>query len=182
MRLEDSTIVGLFFERDELALTYTEKKYGALCRRIADNILHNREDVSECVDSSYFSLWNSIPPAKPDSLKAYLCAIVRNTAFAMFKKKNKAGNTPYISELAEIAERDDLEEVIDSRLLGGFINEFLKKQREERRRIFVLRYYFNHPIKDISDMMKMNESTVKSHLLRIKKELKKFLTDKGYNV
>ena len=39
---EDKTIIGLFFDRNELALSYTEKKYGNLCRRVADNILHTR--------------------------------------------------------------------------------------------------------------------------------------------
>ncbi len=179
---EDKAIVSLFFDRNELALSYTEKKYGDLCRRVADNILHNKEDVSECVDSSYFSLWNSIPPARPDSLKAYLCAIVRNTAFAMFKRRSRRDDVPFASELAEISDGRDIENIIDSRLLGGFINEFLSQQRDSRRKIFVLRFYFNYSLKDISDMLKMNESTVKSHLQRLKKELKSFLSGKGYDI
>ena len=43
-------------------------------------------------------------------------------------------------------------------------------------------FYFNYSLKDISDMLKMNESTVKSHLQRLKKELKSFLSGKGYDI
>ena len=179
---EDKTIIGLFFDRNELALSYTEKKYGNLCRRVADNILHNNEDVAECVDSSYFSLWNSIPPARPDSLKAYLCAIVRNTAFAMFRRNKRNNSELFASELAQLAQGRALSEIIDSRLLGSYINDFLIQQREVRKRIFVLRYYFNYSLRDISQMLGLNESTVKSHLSRLKKELKSFLSDKGYKI
>lgn len=47
--MDDKKIIDLFFALDENAIAEIEKKYGALCRYIAGNILDQREDVEECV-------------------------------------------------------------------------------------------------------------------------------------
>ena len=58
--LEDSRIIELFFERSEQAIIELSNKYGAMCRKIADNILNNRLDSEECVNDAYLGVWNSI--------------------------------------------------------------------------------------------------------------------------
>ena len=78
--MDDRQIVDLYFARDERAIEETDNKYGRLCRRIAFDILHSREDAEECVNDTYAGVWNAIPPAKPDSLAAFLCRLTRNTA------------------------------------------------------------------------------------------------------
>ena len=70
--MEDSHIVGLYWERSESAINETQKKYGNLCKHIAFRILGNHEDSDECVNDTYLKAWNSIPPQKPNSLTAYL--------------------------------------------------------------------------------------------------------------
>ena len=42
--MEDAAIVALYWARDEQALTETAAKFGAYCRKIADNILHQLND------------------------------------------------------------------------------------------------------------------------------------------
>ena len=39
--MEDAAIVALYWARDEQALAETATKFGAYCRKIADNILHS---------------------------------------------------------------------------------------------------------------------------------------------
>ena len=39
--MEDSAIIELYWARDEGAITQTDAKYGAFCRRLACNILTN---------------------------------------------------------------------------------------------------------------------------------------------
>ena len=41
--MDDSKIIELFYERSEQAIIELSEKYGALCRRIADNILTEPE-------------------------------------------------------------------------------------------------------------------------------------------
>ena len=37
--MEDNAIIQLYFDRDERAISCTDEKYGALCTRIAKNIV-----------------------------------------------------------------------------------------------------------------------------------------------
>ena len=78
--MEDSKIIGLFFERSEQAIEELDSKYGPAVRKTAANILKDRLDVEECVNDTYLNTWNSIPPHIPDPLAAYVCRIARNLA------------------------------------------------------------------------------------------------------
>ena len=46
--MRDQEITELFWERKEQAVTESNIRYGAYCRRISHNILANKEDVEEC--------------------------------------------------------------------------------------------------------------------------------------
>ena len=58
----DAEIVDLYWRRDELAIQRTAEHYGALCLRVAMNILGNAADAEECVNDTYLKAWKSIPP------------------------------------------------------------------------------------------------------------------------
>ena len=76
----DEAIIDEYFARDEQAITSTSSKYGAYCGSIAYNILENHEDAEECVNDTYLSAWNSIPPTRPASLSAFLGKITRTAS------------------------------------------------------------------------------------------------------
>ena len=88
--LTDEAIIELYFERSEEAIMSSMDKYGVLLRSLAWNILGNREDVEECVNDTYLAAWNSIPPERPEYLKAYLCKIARNNALDRVKEKTRS--------------------------------------------------------------------------------------------
>ena len=60
--MEDDSIVNLYWERSENAISETSKKYGNYCYSIAYGILGNIEDADESVNDTYLDAWNSIPP------------------------------------------------------------------------------------------------------------------------
>lgn len=66
--LEDEKIVELFFARSEQAIQELDIKYGKVCRKISYNIVNNRQDAEECVNDTYLGAWNTIPPAKRNSV------------------------------------------------------------------------------------------------------------------
>ena len=86
--MDDKRIIELFFERKESAVKEISVKYGRLCRKIAFEILRNEQDTEECISTAYVKLWNNIPPKNPESLKGYLCAVVRNTALDTYDSFN----------------------------------------------------------------------------------------------
>ena len=59
--MEDAAIVALYWARDEQALAETATKFGAYCRKIADNILHSAHDAEECENDTWLAAWNSMP-------------------------------------------------------------------------------------------------------------------------
>lgn len=76
--MEDLQIIELYFARDEHAIKETDSKYGKLCYWTAKNILINNEDSEECVNDTYLTLWNKIPPTRPNNFTAFICRITRN--------------------------------------------------------------------------------------------------------
>ena len=73
-----------------------------------------------------------------------------------------------------------MEDQIGAKALAGEINAFLAAQPLEKRRLFVRRYFYFDSVQDIADRYDMKESTVKSTLLRMRRELAKRLdTDMG---
>ena len=101
--MEDSKIIELFFARSEQAISELASKYGKLCLKIAKNILSNTSDAEECVNDTYLGAWNSIPPAKPDPLQAYICRIVRNISIMKYHSNTAAKrNSFYSSALDEL--------------------------------------------------------------------------------
>ncbi len=104
--MEDSFIVDLYWRRDEQAIAETERKYGGACEGIARRFLPMAEDAEEIVQDAYLSLWNTIPPQRPEHFAAYLFRTVRNAAFSRFRADSaqKRGGGEAAAALDELAE------------------------------------------------------------------------------
>lgn len=83
--LNDASIIELFFDRNEKALEELNKKYGNLLIHLTKNLLNQKEDIDECVNSVLLDIWNQIPPDKPENLCAYACKIARRKAINKLK-------------------------------------------------------------------------------------------------
>lgn len=181
--MQDSSIIELFFQRSEQAIAEMQKKYGALCQKIAYNILSNREDAEEAVNTAYMRVWSAIPPAKPESLCGYVCTAVRNTALNAYDSLKRRRTDELYDELAEIIpDKADVEAEYEAKQVGGYINEFLHGQGALNADIFVARYYYDMPLADIARSMGLTESSVKMRLMRTRRALKKFLEERGVEV
>lgn len=181
----DEAIIDEYFARDEQAITSTSSKYGAYCGSIAYNILENREDAEECVNDTYLSAWNSIPPTRPTSLSAFLGKITRNGAIGMLRKYGtlKRGGSRYTAALDEIADSlsspDDIENDINGRVLTEAINRFLGGLGDEKRNIFIQRYFYLDSVSEIASYYGLRESKVKTSLFRTRNALCSYLEKEG---
>ena len=70
--MDDQAIVALYWARDEQAIGETAAKFGAYCRKIADNILNSAHDAEECENDTWLAAWNSMPDNRPARLAPYL--------------------------------------------------------------------------------------------------------------
>ncbi|MBR2868536.1 MAG: hypothetical protein IKB88_05690 [Clostridia bacterium] len=71
---------------------------------------------------------------------------------------------------------------MESEILGKEISLFLRGISSEKRKVFVMRYFYADSIKDISLQTNMSEAKIKSILHRTRKELKKHLEKEGYDL
>ncbi len=180
---KDLEIIELFFQRSEDALTEMQKKYGRLCRKIAYGILKSSEDAEECLNTSYLSIWNAIPPTRPDSLCAYLCAVVRNAAFETYRKNRYRSCEESFEELEDIIEDEmTVERLSDGKLLSELVSEYLSKAKPLNRKLFMARYYFNMSIQEMSERFGVSEAAVKTRLSRIRESLRSYLSERGVAV
>jgi len=185
---EDSRIIELYFERNESAVAETDKKYGAYCMTVSKNILGNEEDAKECLNDTYLAAWNSIPPKIPEKLSLFLGKITRNLSLNRYRKneaKKRGGGTADIvfDEIGEIISgSENPEEKFERKEIIGAVNEFLRTLPEEKRSIFICRYWYFDSIEDIAARFGKKESGIYSSLERTRKNLRKYLSERGYEI
>ncbi|MBO5262431.1 MAG: sigma-70 family RNA polymerase sigma factor [Clostridia bacterium] len=184
--MDDLEIIKLYYERQEMAIDETDKKYGRLCHSISYNILGNEEDVKECVNDTYLALWNSIPPAKPKSLKAFIAKIARNNSLKKFeslhRQKRHTDMTVSLSELENVLSDSSICDNISDEHISQAINSFLKGQKESIRNVFIRKYWFFDSVESIAKRYSYSESKVKSILCRARSNLKKYLIKEGIEI
>ena len=185
--MEDSRIVELYWQRSEAAIGQTQKKYGSYLTKIACNILLDREDAEESVNDTYLAAWNSIPPQKPGVLSGYLGKLTRRISIDLLRRKtaDKRGGGQYtlcLDELQDCAGGTDPEAAAQLDQLAAAIGEFLKVQSPETRQVFLCRYYYMDPIKDIARYCGVTESKVKVLLHRTRQALKTHLEKEGFDL
>lgn len=180
--MNDERIIDLYFARSESAIAATSAKYGRLIKSIAYNILKNTSDSEECESDTYLAAWNSIPPSKPDCLSAFLGRIARNIALDKWEyyraDKRNCDFEVTLSELEEILSNGtNPENHLEAAVTAEHISTFLRGKSYTKRVIFTRRYWYCDSVKEISEKYGFSESKVKSMLMRLRNELKKYLEE-----
>jgi RNA polymerase sigma-70 factor (ECF subfamily) len=185
--VEDEEIVKLYFRRDENAISETQKKYGAFCRKIAFNILSNDEDTEECVNDAYLQAWNAIPPQKPNRLGAWLGRVVRNNAYNIWRKNHRKkrydGMEELFSELADcVPSPVSVEQEIDGQELTAFLNSWLGTLPKDDRVLFLRRYWNGEAIKDLARQFGVSPTKMAKRMYRLRQNLSDALEKEGYSL
>jgi RNA polymerase sigma-70 factor (ECF subfamily) len=180
--MDDNEIIDQFWARSELAIKAINDKYSKYCRVIAFNILGNAEDTEEIINDTFHSVWNAMPPERPNNLRAFIGRITRNLSINRLEKATakKRGGGQFDALLSELEEciadgRDSFDELIEAEAITIALNAFLSEQSTENRRIFVRRYWRAASIEDIAVDFDMSVGNVKTVLFRMRNKLRKHL-------
>jgi RNA polymerase sigma-70 factor (ECF subfamily) len=185
VNVRDTEILDLYWNRDERAISESNKSFGGYCHSIAFNILHDREDSDECVNDTWLRAWNVMPPKRPDRLAIFLGTITRNLSIDRWKMKKaaKRGNGEMEVALDELAEcipaMHGTEEAVEAHELEHMINEFMHRLSERDCNVFLRRYYFLEEYSAISERYGLNINTVKTSLHRTRDKLREYLEKEG---
>lgn len=183
--MKDEDIIELYWQRSLQAIPATTEKYGNYLMQIAYHILMNTQDAEECLNDTCFHAWNHIPPERPSYLKVFLGAIIRNLALDRYrsmraKKRVPVEMTVVLSELESILPATgDVQQEIEEKELAVHISNFLREQTEEKRNIFIRRYWYCDDIKTIAKRFGCSESKIKASLFRSREQLKVYLEKEG---
>ncbi len=180
--MDDQRIIELYFARDEQAIAETAQCYGSDCMRVSMNILHSHADAEECVNDTYLRAWNSIPPARPKALKAFLCKITRNLSLNRLRDQHRLGRdsdlTVSIHELEgclAVPEENGEE-------LATLLSDFLVGQEKTDRLLFMGRYWHGLSVNELAVRLDMKANTATVRLKRMRERLRSYLQERGYSV
>lgn len=186
--MKDHEIIDLYWDRDETAIARTSEKYGGYCHTVSYNILNSNEDAEECVNDTWLGAWRSMPPKRPGNLAAYLGKITRNLSLNRLKqyKAEKRGGSQTDLALYELEDcipsSSTVEQIVEEKELAAVISRFLYAQPEQKRNIFIRRYWYLYSIRDIAGTYGMSESKAASMLFRMRGELKAYLEKEGISL
>ena len=186
--MQDYEIIALYWARDQRAIPETSERYGGYCAAIARNILYDAEDTEECVNDTWLSAWNAMPPHRPSILSTFLGRLTRNLAINRWQKraagKRGGGETALILDELEncVSGAEDTEDAVIRQELLAAVNEFLRHLPERKRQIFLCRYWYSDSVADIAARFGMKENAVSKTLSRVRKDLRSDLTKRGYSL
>ena len=179
--MDDQNIIALFFNRDEAAISETDASYGSKLKRVSYGITGDKRDAEECVNDAYLTVWNNIPPQKPDNLFAYVCETVRRVSLTRYRyntAQKRRGTVSLDDELSEvIADTRD-----DCSGLSELLNEFLSELPEDSRYIFMRRYYYADDADTLSRITGLGKNAISARLMRMRKKLAEKLKKRGYKI
>lgn len=184
--MEDQQIVELYWQRDQLAIEHTQRKYGRYLAKVAYHILYDLEDCAESVNDTYMAAWNAMPPHRPQSLCAFLSKLTRRISIDLLRKKQSAkrGGGEYETLLEELAQclpgGQDPEETVNSRELAKTIEQFLLTLPERTRNVFIGRYFYMDSVREVARYCGLSESNTKVILHRTRTALSEYLKEEGY--
>lgn len=183
-QVDDKQIVELLWQRNENALSDVSQKYGRFGKTIANNIIGDYADAEECFNDVLLTVWNTIPPNKPDDLRAYIGKIVRCNAINTLRKETaqKRGGKeikPIFDELSEFSSDYSVEAVAERHEIIAEINTYLKTLNERKQKVFILRYWHCCEVSEIAAVTGYSEANVYSILTRERKKLLEYLRKRG---
>lgn len=178
--MNDQQIIDLYFSRSEQAILETDAQYGRYCYRIAYNILYCPEDAEECVNDTYLSAWNRIPPTRPNCFSVFLGRITRSLSIDRWRQGHSAkrgkGQLPLaIHELDYCLSTGESME--DHVISVQTVNTFLRSLKVTERDVFLCRYWYLDSIQEIAEDFGFSESKVKTMLMRTRNKFKQYIAE-----
>lgn len=182
----EEEIIELIAKKDEAGMRELMERYEKPLMRLAMNMLDSMEDARECVNDAFYEVWKSIPDNRPDYLFAYSATICRHIICKRIAHDNALKRSLNAVELTS-----EMEQCIGSmdrnleageEKIGELINEFLKNLPDDKRNMFIKRYWYAETVSLISKEMGKSESSVKVTLHRLRKQLKTFLESKDVSL
>ncbi len=173
-----------YIGKDELDIKKIINDYSGLLYKVIKNNSYNLpdEDIEEIITDTFFVIWKNYKKMSlDDKISNYLVGVSKNILFNKLRKNKKQFNNVNIEDYQNIINaKDDVENLFEDQDRMKFIENIINKMDKESKEIFIYFYYEQRKIKEISKILDISESKVKTRLHRIRKKIKKELEKGGY--
>ena len=154
---------------DDQAFLQIMKLYKDTLYRTAFAFLKNEHDALEAIQEVTFRAYQKIHTVKePSYLKTWLVRIMMNYCQDQLKKSKRYSSSGVRHEIGYSDDTTHLE-----------MNEAIASLSNGEQQLIFLKYFQNIKIKEIAELEKIPEGTVKSRLHKALKTLRNFLSEKG---
>ncbi len=182
--MDDMSLINLFLERSEQAIRELDTMHGAGAKALAFNVLGDVRDAEECLSDALLAVWNTVPPTRPKSMRAYLLGITRKRAVERYHALSaQKRNSHYDTALSEIEDclsaAETAESLCEAKALAEAINAFLGELKPEDRALFVRRYWLGEDLDKAARALGIAPQKASLRLFRIRDRLKKYLMKEG---
>lgn len=148
--------------------------------RTSFGILKSEEQAEEVVQNALVEAYRNIMSGKDITyFNTWFYKLVSHRSIDAWRKNVRLKETPLDIELVT-----DKHSVMESVLKDETENEIKKSifslDNRDYRNVLILYYYQEQAIQEISDLLGLKNSTVKSHLRRARNALKKRLTENQF--
>tara|TARA_Y100000588_G_scaffold153442_1_gene167547 strand:- start:5661 stop:6236 length:576 start_codon:yes stop_codon:yes gene_type:complete len=167
----------VFYEKQKKEYLYKEiyEKYHKDMYRYALNLSKSKSEAEDIVQESLLRAWSGIENLNDlSSSKSWLLTIVRREFLrkieqAKRRKEEELSDSEYLlpSDF-DLDNQAELNEVINLILL----------LEEEYKEILLLQSIYGYKVKEISDLLNINENTISTRVFRARKQLKELMSKK----
>lgn len=164
-------------ERDKFE--YLFERYQNLMLYKAREILHDAMLAEDAVSEALIRLYKNIhkiEDVESPQAVAFLMTIVKNVALTMLSKEKKTVLEPFPETLADSF---NLETQIVAELSEARIYALLDNLNEDLKSVFVLKFAYDLPHKEIGRLLNISENNVTVRLHRAKQKLSTLLQKEG---
>lgn len=138
--------------------------------RTAVSILHNDADAADAIQDTILKCWQSIGTLRSDRyFRTWLTRILINCCKDIIRKN---------AEIVYLESYDGIEPSAEPSPSDRQVQDCIDALSENHRLIFTLHYIQGFSVKEIAQLLSMNENTVKTRLARGRSEFKKIYLDK----
>lgn len=181
--VDDEELIEMICLRNEKAIELLYDTYGRMMYYVSLSITGHHEDAEECCNECLYILWKNIPITKPVHLCKYIKTIVYRVsmdkkAYNLAEKRCEFYKVNY-EDSKKIYSRNEIDCCMDKMAIINALTEFVSMLSKEKFIIFMERYGSELLIEEIAKKQKVSVSKVKMMLLRMKKELKKYLSEEN---
>lgn len=187
---QDAAIVKKAIDGDAEAFGQLVEKYSSFVYRTVFFDIRRHEDAEDISQEVFIKAYRALASFRCDSeFSTWLYRICKNTVYDYTRKNSRAKTIPLSDMSSDDYEREfdvpdtdgkfDPEKTYISKETASVVQDAISSLPEQHRDIIVMRDIEGLSYSEISDILSLEEGTVKSRLSRARAALRKKLCDKN---